>query len=290
MAFFNIPSRCKSGLRAAIISLGALLQNGCATFSGHPEPVSDQEAEIREMVPIHSPTALVACISNPTDTCRNNIAAARMRAVDIRFTQFESRMFRQTREAGFGATLAALVFTSAATVTNGSARAFAAAAGLITAGREAFDKEMLAQQTVLAIHSAMRARRARIAARLATGLNLSVKAYSVNDLQRDLQAYEDAGNVLSALISVNEVVGDVAKKAETELEETISFKLDPNSRKIRNAVCVDERCTSLDKTRMQELLGCMTGAGVPAATLLPDFFFARQFSAERANVVQCMKL
>lgn len=276
--------------KACLAVLVLLVQTGCSTFSGHPQPVVDPEVELLAMAPQHNPATLVACAARPSLACRGSIAAARIRAVDIRFSQFETRLFRQTREAAFGATMAALGFTTAATITGGSARAFAATAGLITAGREAFDKEMLAQQTTLAIHSAMRTRRAVAAERLAIGLNSTLQVYSVHDMQRDLQAYEDAGNVLSALIGVNQVVGEAARKAELKLDQTFRFQLDSDQGKLRNAVCIDENCTALNKEKMRQLLVCMKSAALPAEVEADDLILQPGLEALRSKVLPCMNL
>lgn len=277
--------------RTCMLAFGLMLQSACSTFRGHPDVVHDPEAELRELAPLHSVAARLACMENPTLVCRNRIAAVGMRAVDIRFSQFESRLFRQNREAGFGATMATLGLTTAATLTGGSARAFAASAGLITAGRESFDKELLAQQTTLSIHTAMRARRATAATRVVTGMHAPLAAYSPNDLERDLRVYEDAGSVLSALIDVNEVVSVVAKKAETELQQTIQFRLDPSAHKLRDAICRDENCTSRDDAKLQQLLGCMRSAGVVVELQeLTHFWFEPDFAADREKVLPCMNL
>lgn len=280
----------KAVRRACLAVLVLLAQAGCATFSGHPQPVIEPDAELLALAPLHSTAARHDCAAQPSLACRGSIAAAWMRAVDIRFAQFETRLFRQTREAGFGATMAALGLTTAATVTGGSARAFAAGAGLVTAGRETFDKEMLAQQTALAIHSAMRTRRAVAAQRLTKGLHASLEDYSMLDLQRDLQAYEDAGNVLSALVGVNEVVGDAARKAETELQETFQFQLDPSARKLRGAVCIDDKCTGMDKAKMRQLLGCMQSAALPADIRVDDLILQPGLGTQRSKVLPCMQL
>lgn len=277
--------------RTCLAIFVVVLQGACSTFNGHPEPVDDPETELRVLAPHHSMAARLACIETPTIGCRNRIAAAGMRAVNIHFSQFETRMFRQTREAGFTATLATLGFTSAATLTGGSARAFSATAGLITAGRAAFDKEMLAQQTTMSIHMAMRARRAAVAARMVAGLNAPLQVYSATDVDRDLQAYEAAGNVLSALIDVNEVVGNVAQKAESELQQTIEFRLDPSALKLVSTVCRDAKCTSLDQVKLQQLLTCMQGAGlVVDIRQLHHFWFKPEFAQDRAKVLPCMNL
>jgi hypothetical protein len=270
--------------------LAACLLTGCSTFSGHPDPVLEPEIQMAALKGQFDDTAVAVCIASATDTCRNQIAAAWMQAIDIRFAQFETRLFRQTREAGFGATLATLGFTGAATLVRGSARAFSATAGLITGGREAFDKEILAQQTVLAIHSAMRLRRSQAATRIYGGLKLAYKQYDLLQLQHDLQVYEEAGNVVTALIGVNQIVGDAATKAEVEMDKAVRVQLDPAATKIRNAICRDADCTTRDAAQAVSMDRCLKTLKLPDDTLIVDVITAPQYAIMRPALAACMGL
>jgi hypothetical protein len=289
MAMDDTLGRCQRSGRYATF-LFAWLLAGCATFSGHPDPVVDPEIQMAALTKQFDTTAVAACILRQDTPCRDNIAAANMRAIDIRFGQFETRLFRQTRESGFGATLATLGFTTAATLVHGSARAFSATAGLITGGREAFDKELLAQQTVLAIHSAMRLRRSQAATRIYSGLSLPYKQYGMLQLQRDLQTYEEAGNVLSALVGVNEIVGGAAKQAEAEMDKAVRVHLDPAATKIRNAICTDANCNTRDTGQMTRMDACLKQWHLPDNTLLVDVFTKDEYAYIRPAIAACMGL
>ena len=75
-----------------------------------------------------------------------------MYAIDLRFSQFEEDLFRQTRESGFAATLATLgLTTSAAFVGGGASQVLSGIAAFIIGGREAFQKEVLAERTLVLI-------------------------------------------------------------------------------------------------------------------------------------------
>jgi hypothetical protein len=150
--------------------------------------------------------------------CRNKFIAARMYATDIRFSQFEEKLFRQTRESEFAATLATLGLTSAAAFSSGGAsQVLSGVAAFIIGGREAFQKEVLAERTVIAIHTAMRARRAQVRLRLREGLRQSVEQYPVAAALADLNDYYDAGTILGALIGITETVGAEAKQKRSIL-------------------------------------------------------------------------
>jgi hypothetical protein len=276
--------------RSHRVVAAACLLVGCSSFSGHPDPVFEPESRIAALKGQFDDTAVSVCIASATDTCRNQIAAAWMQAIDIRFAQFETRLFRQTREAGFGATLATLGFTAAATLAHGSTRAFSATAGLITGGREAFDKEILAQQTVLAIHSAMRLRRSQAATRIYGGLKLPYAQYDVLQLQQDLRVYEDAGNVVTALIGVNQIVGDAATKAEVEMDKAVRVQLDPAATRIRNAICRDADCATRDAAQSANMNRCLKALKLPDDTLIVDVFTKDQYAIMRPALAACMGL
>ena len=197
--------------------------SGCAAFEGYPQRATAPEDDLRLLAPRIGVEALNACLDNPTVACRNKIIAARMHANDIRFSQFEQELFRQTRGAGFGVTLATLGLTTAAALVSGSASQVLAGTGaFIIGGREAFQKEVLAERTIIAIHTAMRAKRAKTAFRLRTGLRQSLDEYPLALGLADLDEYYNAGTVLGAMISITETVGVEARKAEENLEELTS--------------------------------------------------------------------
>ena len=127
-------------LRKLLVFTQAILfVSGCTAFQGYPERPSDLESDLSETEPYVSAGKIKTClgiIEPPTEgrdggatgqtgprplisgnagattsvddttarACRDQLVAARMYATDLRFSQFEERLFRQTRESGFAAT------------------------------------------------------------------------------------------------------------------------------------------------------------------------------------------
>ena len=171
--------------------------------------------------------------------CRDQLVAARMYAIDLRFSEFEESLFRQTRESGFAATLATLgLTTSAAFVGGGASQVLSGIAAFIIGGREAFQKEVLAERTLVAIHTAMRANRARVGVRLREGLQRPIiclpadgadcVAYPLASALSDLNDYYDAGTVLGALVGITEAVGTEARDQSRRLDN-VTRGLDPDT-------------------------------------------------------------
>ena len=192
--------------------------NACAPFEGYPERVVVPEEEVSLLAPYSTPEAITKCLDNAAIECRNRIIATRMHAIDVRFSEFEENLFRQTRTGGFYSTLATLgLTTTGAFVSGGASQVLSGIAALIIGGREAFQKEVLAERTVVAIHTAMRARRAQTALRLRIGLGQPIDQYPLALGLADLNQYYDAGTILGALVGITETVGAQAAAAEEEL-------------------------------------------------------------------------
>jgi hypothetical protein len=279
---------CKSLMLIVLITV----LSGCAAFSGYPERATDPRKDLDRLESHIGAEAITACLTNPTVPCRNKLIAARMHATDIQFSEFEERLFRQTREAGFGATLATLGLTSAAAFAGGTAsQVLAGIAAFIIGAREGFQKEVLAERTVVAIHTAMRANRARAALRLRAGLGQLIDQYPLALGLSDLNDYYNAGTVLGALIGITETVGVEARKAEEGLQREIRFGLDAFGQKFERAVCGDvPNCPNPDTAKFNEIRACWPTVGVPKDTLMIDFILQESFARQRALVAACMRL
>jgi hypothetical protein len=274
------------------VFLITVLLSGCAAFSGYPKRATNPKIDLERLESHIGAEAIAACLTNPTVSCRNTLITARMHATDIRFSEFEESLFRQTREAGFGATLATLGLTSAAAFAGGNtSQVLAGIAAFIIGAREGFQKEVLAERTAVAIHTAMRANRARVALRLRTGLRQSIDQYPLALGLSELNDYYNAGTVLGALIGITETVGVEARKAEEELQQEIHFSLDPFGQKFEQAVCGGvPNCPNPDTTKFNEIRACWPTVGVPKETLMTDFILQERFARQRALVAACMKL
>lgn len=269
-----------------------MVLSACAAFDGYPQRATDPEEDVKKLATLIDVTAMAACLKTPTDTCRSEIVSARMYATDIRFSQFEETLFRDTRKAGFSATLATLGLNSAAAVSSGGAsQILSGLSAFIIGGREAYDKEVLAERTLIAIHTGMRARRAEVAFRIRAGLSKSLIEYPVGSALSDLNDYYNAGTVLGALVGITEAVGAKAEKAEAKLTEQFSFQKDEASDAFFMAVCAgDPKCSTpntgvFDKVKQD----CFKQAGLAPGTLFTDLVLSPEFARERARVAVCMK-
>jgi len=288
------PSRLRSQthLRWLLAVAALALGGGCATFDGYPQRTPDPAKDLKTLEPLVAADAVTQCLNAPTVDCRDKIVGARIYVTDIVFSQFEEEIFQQTRTAGFGATLATLGLTTAAAVSSGgSSQVLSGISAFIIGGREAFQKEVLAEKTVLAIHAAMRAGRVQVLLRLRSGLTQPLASYPLPVALSDLNDYFNAGTVLGALVGITETVGANAQKAQTELRERFSFAPDESALKFRLAVCGDPKdCARPNAATFERIRACWPKAGVAPDTLMTDFILQEPFARQRALVARCMGL
>lgn len=222
------------------LMLMIILLSGCTPFQGYPDRVSSREADLEALHKAIDANAILACLElagEEARACRNRIIAARMYAIDLQFSEFEKNLFRQTRELGFAGTVATLGVTAAGTLTGTpTTQILSAIAAGLTGTRAAFEREILAEQTLLAIHTAMRANRTQVAVRLRRGLNQGITDYPTATALSDLDAYYQGGTILGALIGITEVVGAEAQAAERELLVVSGYATDAAAVYLRNFV------------------------------------------------------
>lgn len=272
-----------------------MLCSGCATFDGFPKRTPDPARDLELLQPVVAADQVAACLATPSVACRDRIVGARIYVTDIQFSKFEEEIFLQTRTAGFSATLATLGLTTAAAVASGGAsQVLSGISAFIIGGREAFQKEVLAEKTILAIHTAMRARRAEVLLRLRTGLAQPLSVYPFTIALSDLNDYYNAGTVLGALIGITETVGVRAEKAELALREHFSFTPDAWQIKLRAAVCANADCSSLNQAAIDRAKACWPDALKQSLkdsnSQWTDFMLQPSLVQYRAVVVGCMGL
>lgn len=230
-------SRCP--WTASLVIVPILLLAGCESFKGSPErlpreemlPVATDGAARKPDPAIPSPDAVAnvdasinSILGSREPSTRNMALSKRMYLIDMNFAEFETKLFQRMREAGFGTDVLTLGVTSAGAASSGGAASILSAIGAgITGSRAAFDKEVLADKTLPAIHAAMRANRAKLRNRIITGMSKSIEAYPPYVAVSDITDYEAAGTMLTALIGLTEQATVEARTEEKKLEVITGF-------------------------------------------------------------------
>lgn len=198
----------------------------CGGIRAAPEPpMANFDTYLLELQQPYAPAAIIQCINTPVteqQQCRDAIVQALMVAVDLRYEDFELGFFDANRYAGFGATLATLgLSTAGAVVSGGTSQLLSTAAAGVTGAREAFKREVLSEQTSVALLTAMRAQRDKVGERIRLGLRLDATQYPLGAALADVSAYYRAGTLVGALTGVTEAVGIERRQAEQDLRLTV---------------------------------------------------------------------
>lgn len=209
-------------IKCLLLMIVLISVSGCASFSGYP----DREISMEDVIPVLKREEVVKCMDEQDKdkgiSCRNKIIAAGMLVIDINFSDFEKKLFKENREASFVTTVATLGLTAAGAMT-GTAVLSAISTGLIGA-KAAFDSEVLMDKAILAIHTQMRAQRNYVAARLRRGFKENTTDYPLALAIIDIEAYYNAGTLLTAFIEITESAGVEAKKAQEDLSKAAGFR------------------------------------------------------------------
>jgi hypothetical protein len=280
-------------LFAAVAGVTAL--TGCSTLiEGRPQPVADPVAEIETLKPQFDVAAMQKCMLAPDSGCRNRIVGARMFAADLRFVEFEQALFREGRSGSFVSSVAAIALSAGATLSSGgTAQALSASNTLLLGTREAMSKDLLAERTTLALHSAMRARRSEVALRLRRGLTQTIEQYPFEMALVDLNEYVHAGTLLGAVVGVNETVAQSAKTADQALENAIRVDFKQRGTlagSIERELCGDTGCTT--SAQIEAAVKRVEGCGSPplkgSEALNLVTAGANVTDARRAEVLACL--
>lgn len=214
--------------RLRLLTLAALLAlGGCNSFGGAPPSSSPDLTQAGDTWTKQFGTdAIVQCLNpgptpaEPAEQCRNRIVQMRMITIDTNYTSFRQKFYREARTGGFAATVAGLALNTVGAiggVTSATKSVLSGAAAAISGGREAFDKEILIEQTATALERAMDGARAKVIARIIPSLGKSAAEYPLMVALNDLEAYYNAGTLLGGLMELSEAVTKKADDAEAKV-------------------------------------------------------------------------
>lgn len=207
----------------------ALTLAGCASFSGGPDPLVSANDEIAALESSFDSDQVLAYFAappgSPTRTnLRNQIVSTRLYALDLRFADYVRDLSKELRGGAFGADALSIALTGAATIIDPST-ATTVLAGIDTAikgARQAFNKEILVEQTLPVLLTQMQADRTRVATQIWYSLaNRSDSEYPLPLALAQLQDYYRAGTIAGALISVNESASQSAAAASEDFSSKV---------------------------------------------------------------------
>lgn len=189
-----------------------LIISGCASVRGFPDRLIESDKALNDVRDIFKPKKIEDCNEKRSNECRNLIVSAGMIGIDINFSEFERKLFKEGREVSFLTTVTTLGLTTAGAMT-GTAVLSGIATGIV-GSKEAFDKEILSDQAKNAIHTQMRALRQRVANRIRYGMTRPFDEYSLAVALIDIEEYYNAGTLLGAFIGITASAGQQIDESE----------------------------------------------------------------------------
>jgi hypothetical protein len=186
-----------------------LLISGCnQSLRGAPDPRLRESPDILAKVislELDDDSLKAATGASASKDSRNRIIFARLAELDSLYYDFERSISFEGRQFDLIAALAGLGAGVGGTLaTGGASQGFSVASTLIAGTQTAFNEKILADRTVQALASQMRANRDRIKAEIFKKLGTSINLYPLSAALSDLELYRQGGTLAGAIFGISE--------------------------------------------------------------------------------------
>lgn len=237
---------------------------GCASTDGFPKRAETADVLVDALETNYSISNVLTAYDNAPNQLayRNQVIAARLLATDIRFSQFQKKMFSQRAILSVGGDTIKSVFDAAGALTTAgqTSQILSGLSGAFDAADASVDSNVYRSQTQIAVMSMMRAERAKIRLRIQDAQAQDVQTYPLTAALADLEDYYAAGSIPSALAAITANAGNQQASAEEQLEE----KRSSNALIIGRATSVSGIQPSIAKLTDAEIANLLAA---PPATL-----------------------
>lgn len=271
----SVPLRPHQRLRSLVVLPLAL-----AACSAPRSPLPATDTVLAGIQPAFSAEEVRACLSTPLALqrpCRDSIVQSLLVAMDLRYAEFELGFFDTNRAVGFGSSVAVLgLGTAGALAATGTSQVLSAISAAVTGTREAFGRELLADQTAAALLTTMRSSRNAVALRIREGLRLDAAQYPLGVAVSDLYAYYRAGTLPGAIVGLTQLAGVQSQATQEELRAATvgrGLATTPLATRLRAFLDAPELTETQRDRRMMDLVGAARAEGfgdVPVGSVLRD--------------------
>lgn len=250
-------ARLGGAMRAGSLLI-ALLVSGClASISAGPPRLYSIDEEIQGIRVSLKDFDLVRF--NASDDIgrrkyRDDWVTARMYAIDIQYTAYESALTTERQGVGFGASVATIGLATASTLVPAlqTKDILTGTAGAITGARAAYENDILFAHSVQWIQTQMRAQRTTVGERILRGLTLPITQYTLAAAASDLEDYYRAGTFTGGVLGTTAAVNAEASFAEFTKQQRLEVTF------VRTAAGVAlRRCLLQPGVTQAQLVGLM---------------------------------
>lgn len=264
----------------------------CRTAQGYPDRAFNLQTELAMLADYHKPDILTRySAAQDKRAFRDEVIYARIRAIDLRFGEFQQRLSKEGNWTSLGLDLTVLALSGAGTIVAdaGTKGTLAALSGGFTGSKSAVDKTLFFNKTLPVILSQMEAKRLDILAKLLNNLNLDVNRYPLVAALTDLDKYYEAGTIPGALVSLTAESGQAVSESGEKLAEVLEGKFtdDDPGRALRLFVRPDGK--KLDQVNRDKLREWMDANGLGDVSIT-SFVYNLKFKEQRLKAIEDLSL
>jgi len=204
---------------ASLLMLAPLGLGGCAAINGMQEPLTANDAATIQVV-CPTPAQRATSDAMPDGVGKRNyrdgVIADCVKMIDGKYADFKMRLHKDAVISNLSTDLLALGLSGAASLTTGAtANQFAEGATVVTGARTAINKDVFYEQTLPAVEAAMDANRSKILASIINSEKSDPdgKSYTLAAAGIDLDSYEQAGNIYTAIAGLTQTASNTAQAA-----------------------------------------------------------------------------
>jgi len=264
---------------------------GCTSLSGSPERSADINTELAALMEYLVPEVITTYNAKATDaekkTYRDEVIAARIRAVDLNYNEFVKKLSEENKKLNIGADSAILLLggAGAASTVSGMQTVLAATSSTVSGVKTSIDKNSYYDSAVSALIAQMQASRKEVLVSIYTGLELGVDQYPLMKALIDIETYYQAGTLFGAVGEITKSSGEQKAKADQELSNIIKgqYAKDRAGDRIRAFWKPDGR--TIDSSNESRLKFWMKNSGIDN-TSITLFLRAGHLAEARAKAIQ----
>jgi hypothetical protein len=208
-----------------IVLLTALTLSGCASIEGMQEPITKADLNPKRMV-CPTPDEVAAFNAMAAGSAKRNmrdgIIADCVKAIDKRYAEFKVKLQEDAVVSNLTTDVLSLGLSGAAAIAKGqTAKELAQGATVVIGVGTAINKDVFYEQALPAVEAAMDANRSTILA----GILNSEKSdgdgtnYTLTSAALDIDAYEHAGNIYTAIAELTKTATVSSQTANAEVTQ-----------------------------------------------------------------------
>jgi hypothetical protein len=208
-----------------VFALAGLI--GCSSISGIPDRSVDAKVELTTLLPYFAANVISTYEAKSTKALkrayRNDVVSARVRAIDIQYSEFIQDISAENKRISIGTDTAVLFlggFGAVSTVTSSQA-IISATSAMITGVKTSIDKNAYYDSTLNALLTQMDANRREALVAIYRGVESNIEGYPLLRALIDTESYFQAGTIMGAVSEINKNAGVTKAGADKKIENIV---------------------------------------------------------------------